>query len=103
MSINISKDAFKCWVCDYHGRSLRKLIRNYGSFKDLSSWSELTSEVDVSSFGDNLFDKEEEEVEPSFTRCEAAYNAFILDNPAYVSPNSLVNKKISVISILNHI
>lgn len=63
MSINISKDAFKCWVCDYHGRSLRKLIRNYGSFKDLSSWSELTSEVDVSSFGDNLFDKEEEEVE----------------------------------------
>lgn len=63
LSTNISKDVFKCWVCDYHGRSLRKLIRNYGSFKDLSTWSELSNSIDISSFGDNLFDTEEENYE----------------------------------------
>ncbi len=63
LSANVEKDVFKCWVCDYHGRSLRKLIRNYGSFKDLSSWSELSNDIDVSSFGDNLFDEEEESFE----------------------------------------
>tara|TARA_Y100001973_G_C5195132_1_gene333700 strand:- start:1630 stop:2574 length:945 start_codon:yes stop_codon:yes gene_type:complete len=67
MSVNISKDVFKCWICDYHGISIRKLIRNHGSFKDLSAWSELTNEVDISSFGENLFDKgfveEEQKIE----------------------------------------
>jgi DNA primase len=63
MSVNVAKDVFKCWICDYHGISIRKLIRNHGSFKDLAAWSELTNEVDISSFGDNLFDEEEIEEE----------------------------------------
>lgn len=63
MSVNIAKDVFKCWICDYHGISIRKLIRNHGSFKELSAWSELTSEVDISSFGENLFGQEQYEEE----------------------------------------
>ncbi len=60
LSVNIEKDVFKCWVCDYHGISLRKLIRKYGTFKELSEWSELTNEINLDSFSEDLFAEEEE-------------------------------------------
>ncbi len=60
LSVNVEADKFKCWVCDYSGRSIRRLIRDFGDYRSLSAWDELTSHVDIKSF-DNLF-KEPEEV-----------------------------------------
>jgi len=52
-------------VCDYSGRSLYRLIRRYGTYKNRADWNKLTSEVDVTLFSDKLFDaegKKEEQV-----------------------------------------
>jgi len=61
LSVNIEKDVFKCWVCDYNGRSIRKLIRYAGSFKDLADWTELTDDEQPMSLEDAFFVEEEEE------------------------------------------
>jgi len=58
LSVNIEKDVFKCWVCDYTGRSLRRLVRNKGDFKQRSSWDKLTEHVDIASFEEALFFRE---------------------------------------------
>ena len=54
MSINIAKNVFKCWVCDTTGRDLRRIVRRFGSFKQLQSWDEITNRVDIDQFA-NIF------------------------------------------------
>ena len=38
LSVNLDKNAFKCWICDYRGRSLRRLVRRFGSYTQLTKW-----------------------------------------------------------------
>ena len=62
LSVNIELDKFKCWVCEYAGRSVRSLIRSYGNSQLLNEWDALgDAPVDICSF-DNLFDTKMEEV-----------------------------------------
>jgi len=56
-SINLEKGAFKCWICDYYGRSLRRLVRKYGDFRTLQKWDKLNGREDITKF-DDLFPKE---------------------------------------------
>ncbi len=63
LSVNVDKDAFKCWVCDYHGRSIRRLVRRYGSFNQRAEWDEITGRVDLNLFGEDLFGEEEKREE----------------------------------------
>jgi DNA primase len=56
MSINIEKGFFKCWICDYSGRSIRRLLRKHGDFKTLSKWKKLTNKVDINEFAEDIFD-----------------------------------------------
>tara|TARA_R100000152_G_C6759899_1_gene183889 strand:- start:294 stop:1232 length:939 start_codon:yes stop_codon:yes gene_type:complete len=63
LSVNLEKDAFKCWVCDYSGRSLQRLVRRYGDYRKRLEWKDLTRTVDVLSFTDHLFEEEAEEPE----------------------------------------
>ncbi|OUW01688.1 MAG: hypothetical protein CBD16_05325 [Betaproteobacteria bacterium TMED156] len=49
LSINIDKDVFKCWICDYSGTKISPLIRRYaGSY--YSQWRALQGEVDLSKY-----------------------------------------------------
>ena len=51
LSVNINKNAFKCWVCDYRGNNLGTLIRD----RELRSrWNSLVNQVDISRF-DEIF------------------------------------------------
>ncbi len=59
LSVNLPKDVFKCWVCDYSGRSLYRLVRRYGTYKNRSDWTALTSQVDIKLFSEKLFNEEE--------------------------------------------
>ena len=59
LSINLEKDAFKCWICDYYGRSLRRLIRKYGDYRTLQQWDKLFGREDVTKF-DDLFSEDGE-------------------------------------------
>lgn len=59
LSVNLNKNAFKCWICDYRGKDLIKLIRDPAL---RSSWLLLTDSIDITRF-DDLF---KEQVEPPF-------------------------------------
>jgi DNA primase len=48
---------FKCWICDYHGRNIRRVIRRYGSFTQLQKWDQITDRSDITKF-DDLFSAE---------------------------------------------
>ena len=55
LSVNIDKNAFKCWICDYSGRSISRLVRRFGNFKQVAGWRELDSSVDINDFGESIF------------------------------------------------
>ena len=55
LSINLDKNVFKCWICDYRGNSIAPLIKG----RDLKrQWRTLTEQVDISRF-DDMFSSEE--------------------------------------------
>jgi DNA primase len=56
-SVNLDKNVFKCWVCDYHGRNIRRVIRRFGSYTQLQRWDQITDRSDLSRFAD-LFSEE---------------------------------------------
>ena len=54
LSVNIERDVFKCWVCEYSGRSIYRLVRRYGSYEQRKEWGQLTQQIDVSTFAEVL-------------------------------------------------
>ena len=71
-SINLDKNAYKCWVCDYRGRNIRRAIRRFGSFLQLQKWDQIFFNSDLEKF-DELFmepisreDKEKVEIPIEF-------------------------------------
>lgn len=59
LSVNVTKDKFKCWICDYRGNSIGRLIRRWGNFSQQQDWSDLTSDFNINAF-ENLFGAEDE-------------------------------------------
>ena len=55
MSINFDKNVFKCWVCDYTGKDISRLVHSYGKSNHKNRWNEIAGIVDFSSI-----DKEKE-------------------------------------------
>ena len=41
LSVNIDKNVFKCWICDYVGTSIYRLVRRYGNHEQRKRWKEL--------------------------------------------------------------
>jgi DNA primase len=52
LAINLDKNAFHCWVCDYRGRSIRRLIRRFGSYLQLQKWDAISDTADLERFAD---------------------------------------------------
>ena len=63
LSINLEKNVFKCWICDYSGQDLLRLVKRYGEFSDRSSWKELSGTVDLDKFEDIIFSSNKKEPE----------------------------------------
>jgi len=63
LSVNIDKNVFKCWICDYRGNNLFRLVKKYGSFLQKQEWEKYTNTTDLSFSLDNLFSTEEQEEE----------------------------------------
>lgn len=61
LSINVDKDVFKCWICDYSGTSITQLIRKYAP-SYYADWRQLSGEVDLSKY-EKIFSNFEEVVE----------------------------------------
>ena len=56
-SINLDKDVFKCWVCDYRGRNVRRVIRRFGTYIQLQKWDAISGRADLERFAD-LFNED---------------------------------------------
>ena len=56
LSLNFDKNVFKCWICDYIGKDIGRLIYSYGSSENKRQWRTITGVVDFS----ELEEKEEE-------------------------------------------
>ena len=56
LSVNLDKNVFKCWICDYNGRDVHRLVCLHGSSTDRQEWERLTGVVDFSDL-----DQEQEE------------------------------------------
>lgn len=66
LSVNLSKDAFKCWICDFSGKSVRRLVQRYGNYVQQKTWNELSGVVEITEY-EKIFLAEqtiEEKVEP---------------------------------------
>ena len=49
LSVNIGKDVFKCWICDYSGTKISQLIRSCAP-SYYADWRTLAGEVDLSKY-----------------------------------------------------
>jgi DNA primase len=63
LSVNVSKNVYKCWVCDWSGRNLRRVVRFYGDLNHKREWSKLTNHVDTSQLTEDLFEETPKEKE----------------------------------------
>mgnify|MGYP001464451233 CR=1 FL=1 len=57
-SINLNKNVYKCWICDYRGRNIRRVVRRFGTFTQLQAWDAITNRSDLEKFAD-LFSETE--------------------------------------------
>ena len=62
-SVNLDKNVFKCWVCDYHGRNIRRVIRRFGSYIQLQKWDKITDRSDITRFAELFMDEQSGEGE----------------------------------------
>jgi len=60
MSVNISKNTYKCWICDSRGKNIYTLVRKFGNHFQKQKWQSFEENVDISEF-DNIFEDKEEE------------------------------------------
>jgi DNA primase len=60
-SVNLDKGAYKCWICDYRGRNIRRAIRRYGTYVQLQKWDEVTNRTDLQRFSDLFMEDQREE------------------------------------------
>jgi len=57
-SVNLDKNVFKCWVCDYRGRNIRRIVRRFGSYTQLQKWDQVTNRSDLERFADLFMEPE---------------------------------------------
>ena len=57
-SVNLDKNAYKCWVCDYRGRNIRRIIRRFGTYTQLQKWDQVTNRTDLERFADLFMEPE---------------------------------------------
>jgi len=61
LSINIEKNAYKCWVCEYSGNSIFSLVKRYGSYSQKKEWEAYEDKIEILDFDRIFFQTEEEE------------------------------------------
>ena len=61
-SVNLDKNVYKCWVCDYRGRNIRRIVRRFGSYTQLQKWDQITNRSDLERFAELFMEPESREV-----------------------------------------
>ena len=83
LSVNLKKNCFKCWVCDYSGRKISRLVRNHGSFFDYKEWRSYDDQIELTEF-DKLLAVFKEKKEPTLSLPEE-FNSLVGQDLAFSS------------------
>jgi DNA primase len=62
-SVNLDKNVYKCWVCDFYGRNIRRIVRRFGTYIQLQKWDSFTDTSDLAKFEDLFLGKNKQENE----------------------------------------
>lgn len=65
LSVNIAKNACKCWICNWSTPNLTRIVKRLGSYTQICEWNELCGIVEIAEY-DRIFQlstEEESEVE----------------------------------------
>lgn len=60
LSLNIEKDKFKCWICDWSGTTIARIVKRFGNYQQQRLWSEFHGIVEISDY-EKIFQSEEEQ------------------------------------------
>ena len=91
MSVNIDKDVYKCWICDVHGRKIRRIIKRFGDYEQLKEWDRLAGKENILDF-DKLFEKVTQERSKKYLTLPEEFVTLTGDN-----------KNLSSIKVLNYL
>jgi DNA primase len=48
----VDKNVYKCWICDYRGRNVRRVVRRFGTYNQLQTWDQLSGVSDLERFNE---------------------------------------------------
>ena len=66
LSVNLTKDRYKCWICNKAGK-IGRIVKRFGSFIQQQEWKELTGQVEITDFEKLLLGQEQKTTEPEQT------------------------------------
>jgi DNA primase len=55
LSVNLEKGYFKCWICDWSGKSLYRIIKTFGTYHQKQDWRRLHHQTEINDFAEKLF------------------------------------------------
>ena len=55
LSVNVDKNVFKCWVCDWSGKNIYRIVKRYGSTDNRYEWRSFVEQIEIENFSDKLF------------------------------------------------
>jgi DNA primase len=59
LSVNIEKNAGKCWICDWATPNLARIVKRLGNYQQQRLWSEFHGIIEISDY-EKIFQTEEE-------------------------------------------
>jgi DNA primase len=54
LSVNVRANVYKCWICDTRGKNIRRLVRKFGNYAQVTEWDRITGRHDIADF-DTIF------------------------------------------------
>lgn len=106
LSVNIDKNAWKCWVCDSSGRTIEYLVKRFGDPRDLQDWgidSEITfDDIEIVLFGEKIKPEIKEEINlpKEYVPLLTGRKSFLKDRALkYLKQRGLTEKQIFIYKI----
>jgi len=62
----LTKNAWKCWVCDTSGKKVFSLIRRFGDQKDITEWLKLDKTIKIDDFDQRILEMFAKKVKKQF-------------------------------------
>jgi DNA primase len=63
LSVNLTLNKYKCWVCDVKGNNIRRLLKPRLSYSQLYEWDKLNNVIDISQLDEDIFKQKQNIVE----------------------------------------